>query len=85
MSRLMEQILEKNNMNLAYKKVCANKGASGIDGVTVEELSDFIRENWTSIEKEIRERKYNPQPVKRVEIPKPTGGTRKLGIPTVTS
>lgn len=83
MSRLMEQILEQNNMNLAYKKVCANKGASGIDGVTLDELSAYIKEHWPDIKNEIQERKYIPQPVKRVEIPKPSGGVRKLGIPTV--
>lgn len=82
MSGLMEQILEPRNMNLAYKKVCANKGASGIDGVTIEQLSDYIKEHWTDIKQEILERRYTPQPVKRVEIPKPNGGTRKLGIPT---
>jgi len=65
MSRLIEQILERDNMNLAYKKVCANKGASGIDEVTIEELSAYIKELWPDIVNEIRERKYTPQPVKR--------------------
>ena len=70
-------------MNLAYKRVCTNKGVSGIDGVTVEELSDYIKENWTTVESQIRSRMYQPLPVKRVEIPKPNGGIRKLGIPAV--
>ena len=67
----------------AYKRVCANKGAGGVDGVSVEELGDHIKENWESIRNQIRSRKYKPQPVRRVEIPKPNGGMRKLGIPTV--
>lgn len=83
MSELLEKILDRDNMNAAYKRVCANKGVAGIDGVTVEELSDYIKENWDSIREQIRQRKYKPQPVRRVEIPKPDGGVRKLGIPTV--
>ena len=83
MSELLEKILSKNNMNDACKKVCANKGAGGVDDVTVEELGEYIKENWESIREQIRHRKYKPQPVRRVEIPKPDGGVRKLGIPTV--
>lgn len=83
MSELLEKILSKDNMNLAYKKVCANKGAGGVDEVTVEELGEYIKENWESIREQIRKREYKPQPVRRVEIPKPSGGVRKLGIPTV--
>lgn len=83
MSELLEKILTKDNMNTAYKRVCANKGAGGVDEVTVEELGDYIKENWDSIRNQIRNRKYRPQPVRRVEIPKPNGGVRKLGIPTV--
>ena len=83
MSELLEKILSQNNMNAAYKKVCANKGAGGVDNVTVEELGDYIKENWESIREQIRRREYKPQPVRRVEIPKPDGGVRKLGIPTV--
>ncbi len=82
MSELLEKILHKDNMNAAYKRVCANKGASGVDGVTVEELDDYIKENWETIREQIRHREYKPQPVRRVEIPKPNGGKRKLGIPT---
>ena len=83
MSELLEKILSNDNMNNAYKRVCANKGAGGVDDVTVEELGDYIKENWDSIREQIRKRAYKPQPVRRVEIPKPNGGVRKLGIPTV--
>ena len=83
MSELLERILSNDNMNTAYKRVCANKGAGGVDGVTVEELGDYIKENWSSIREQIRQRQYKPQPVRRVEIPKPNGGVRNLGIPTV--
>lgn len=83
MSELLEKILDYRNMNEAYKKVCANKGTGGVDGVEIEELNGYIRENWDSIREQIRTRKYKPQPVRRVEIPKPNGNKRKLGIPTV--
>ena len=83
MSELLEKILSSANMNAAYRRVCANKGAGGVDGVTVEELGDYIRENWKGIREQIRRREYRPQPVRRVEISKPDGGMRKLGIPTV--
>lgn len=79
----MEKVLERNNMMLAYKKVKANKGASGMDGIGTEEIRDYLIENWPSIRERIIKRKYKPQPVLRVEIPKPNGGVRKLGIPTV--
>lgn len=83
MSELLDRILSDENIKLAQKSVHANKGASGVDGVTVQELSSYMEENWQSIREQIRERKYKPQPVLRVEIPKPNGGVRKLGIPTV--
>ena len=83
MSELLEKILSSENMNAAYKRVCANKGAGGVDDVTVEELGEYIKENWVGIREQIRRREYKPQPVRRVEIPKPNGGVRKLGIPTV--
>lgn len=83
MSELLEKILDKSNMNEAYKKVCANKGAGGVDGMELSELDGYIRENWNSIKEQIRARKYRPQPVRRVEIPKSDGSRRKLGIPTV--
>ena len=83
MSELLEKILDKRNMNEAYRKVCANKGAGGVDGMEIKELDGYIRENWDGIKEQIRKRSYKPQPVRRVEIPKPNGNKRKLGIPTV--
>lgn len=81
--RLIEQILEVNNVRTALEKVISNKGAAGIDGMKVEDLRDNMNANWKSIKQSILERSYNPAPVRRVEIPKPNGGVRKLGIPTV--
>ncbi len=83
MSEMLEKILSDKNIKIACKRVYSNKGASGIDGVTVQELEKYMQDNWKSIKEEIQERKYKPQPVKRVEIPKPNGGVRKLGVPTV--
>ena len=82
-SSLMEQILSRDNLNAAYLQVVRNKGAAGIDGMTVEELGAYLSENGESIKEQLRTRKYKPQPVRRVEIAKPDGGTRKLGVPTV--
>ncbi len=81
--QLMDRILSRENMQLAYRKVKANKGAGGVDGIEIEDIDEYLRENWTDIRERILRRKYKPQPVLRVEIPKPTGGIRKLGIPTV--
>lgn len=83
MSEMLERILSNENIERAYKKVYANKGAGGVDGVTTKELAEYMQENWGSIKEQIRTRTYKPQPVLRVEIPKPNGGVRKLGIPTV--
>ena len=83
MSELLEKILSDENIAMAQKKVYSKKGAHGVDGVTVQDLSKYMDENWTRISQEIRDRKYRPQPVMRAEIPKPNGGVRKLGIPTV--
>jgi RNA-directed DNA polymerase len=83
MSQLMDEILSRENMAQAYKKVKANKGAGGVDGIFIEEIQGYLKENWPSIKESILKRKYKPQPVLRVEIPKPEGGVRKLGIPTV--
>ena len=83
MSEMLERILSNENIERAYKKVYANKGASGVDGVTTKELAEYMQANWSSIKEQIRTRTYKPQPVLRVEIPKPNGGVRKLGIPTV--
>ena len=83
MSQLVEEILSRENMAQAYKKVKANKGASGVDGISVDEIQEYLKENWPGIKERIKQRKYKPQPVLRVEIPKPNGGVRKLGIPSV--
>lgn len=79
---IMEQILSKDNLNAAYLQVVRNKGAAGVDGMTVEELGPYLSENGERIKEELRTRKYKPQPVRRVEIPKPDGGVRTLGVPT---
>lgn len=81
--RLLEAILYKDNLNRAYKRVKANKGASGIDGMTIEEALPYLREHQQELIDRIYKGKYTPSPVRRVEIPKPDGGMRKLGIPTV--
>ena len=80
---LLEKILDKDNLNRAYKRVKANKGAPGIDGMTVEQAGAYLRENQQAIIGRIYRGKYTPDPVRRVEIPKPDGGVRGLGIPTV--
>ncbi|WP_221412241.1 group II intron reverse transcriptase/maturase [Dysgonomonas sp. 25] len=80
---LLEKILYKDNLNRAFKRVKANKGAPGIDGITVEEIGKYLQENQKEIVERIYRGKYTPDPVRRVEIPKADGGIRKLGIPTV--
>lgn len=80
---LLEEILDRDNMNKAYKKVKSNKGKPGIDGMTADELLPFLKENGDRIKQAIMEGTYSPKPVRRVEIPKPDGGVRLLGIPTV--
>jgi len=80
---LLEEILSRKNLNEAYKRVYANKGSSGVDSVSVEELNEHLRVHKAEILESIRNRKYKPQPVLRVEIPKDNGKTRQLGIPTV--
>ena len=83
-NNLLELILRKDNLNKAYKQVKRNKGKGGIDGMQVDELLPFLRENQRSLIQKIREGKYKPNPVRRVEIPKETKGEyRQLGIPTV--
>ena len=81
--RLLEAILYKDNFNRAYKRVKANKGAPGIDGMTIAEALPYLKEHQQEITDRIYRGKYTPSPVRRVEIPKPDGGVRKLGIPTV--
>ena len=83
MSKLLEEILGDENMTKALEKVKSKKGAGGIDGMTVEEAGGYLQENMETIRDKIRRRRYKPQPVRRVEIAKPNGGVRKLGIPTV--
>lgn len=83
MSEMLEKILSRDNMFEALGRVKANKGASGIDGIEVDEIDQYLRENWVEIREKIRNRKYKPKPVRRVEIPKANGGVRNLGIPTV--
>lgn len=80
---LLERILSRDNLNRAYKRVKANKGAPGIDGMTVEDALPWLREHREELLDQIRSGKYKPQAVRRKEIPKPDGGIRKLGIPTV--
>lgn len=80
---LLEKILEPDNLNLATRKVKANKGSHGVDGMAVNELYPFLKQNGNQIKQSIREGTYVPKPVRRVEIPKPDGGVRLLGIPTV--
>jgi len=80
---LLEKILFKDNLNRAYKRVKANKGAPGIDGITVDDIGAYLRDNQEAIIERICKGKYTPDPVRRKEIPKTDGGVRKLGIPTV--
>ena len=80
---LLEQILTPENLNQAYRQVKRNKGAGGIDGMQVDELLPFLKENQKELIQTLRDGKYRPSPVRRVEIPKENGKTRKLGIPTV--
>ena len=80
---LLEKILTRDNLNLAYKQVKKNRGAGGMDGMQVDELLPYLKENRNELIEAIRSGKYKPQPVRRVEIPKDNGKTRKLGIPTV--
>jgi len=79
----MEQVVESQNLKTAYGRVKANAGAPGIDKMTVEELRGHLNGHWAAIEVRLLSGTYQPQPVRRVEIPKPDGGTRKLGVPTV--
>ena len=81
--RLMEEVVERENLKEALKRVKANKGSPGVDGMTVHALPDHLKEHWPAIREQLLSGTYEPQPVRRVEIPKPDGGVRKLGIPTV--
>ena len=79
----MEGIVERENLKKALAQVTRNKGAAGIDGMTVEELPAHLKEHWLAIRAQLLDGSYKPQPVRRVEIPKASGGLRPLGIPTV--
>ena len=79
----MEEVLSKENMTTAMKRVEANKGVAGVDGMTVDELNGYLKLEWSRIRGELLEGRYKPKPVRRVMIPKTGGGERALGIPTV--
>jgi RNA-directed DNA polymerase len=81
--RLMEVVCERENLKEAVRRVKANKGSAGVDGMTVDQLTDYLKQHWPAIGAQLLEGTYQPRPVRRVEIPKPDGGVRKLGIPTV--
>jgi len=80
---LIAQMVERDNMKLAYRRVMQNKGAAGVDRMSVSKLPEYLRNNWRTIKEQLLSGKYEPKPVLRIEIPKASGGTRKLGVPTV--
>ena len=85
-NRLMEEVCERENLKAALRQVRANKGSPGVDGMTVVGLKDHLKKHWPAIREQLLNGTYEPQPVRRMEIPKPDGGgVRKLGIPTVIS
>ena len=79
----LEEVLRRENLRRAYQRVRSNRGAPGVDGLTVQELSAYLHREWPRIREELLSGTYQPQPVRKVAIPKPGGGTRTLGIPTV--
>ena len=81
--QLMEEVCDRENLERAWKRVRSNKGSPGVDGMTIEDAKAYLREHWPSIRSQLLSGTYQPQPVKRVEIPKPDGGVRKLGVPCV--
>jgi RNA-directed DNA polymerase len=81
--QLMEEVCGRDNCKQALKRVKANKGSAGVDGMTVQQLPEYLKQHWPAIREQLLSGTYKPQPVQRVEIPKPDGGVRKLGIPTV--
>jgi len=83
-AHLLERILSRNNMQKAWKRVKSNKGVPGVDNISIYEFPNFAREHWNAIRESLSYGSYQPLPVKRVEIPKQSSGTRPLGIPTVT-
>ncbi len=82
-NRLMEAVCERENLRAALRQVKANKGSPGVDGMTVVGIKDYLKQHWPAIREQLLNGTYEPKPVRRVEIPKPDGGVRKLGIPTV--
>jgi RNA-directed DNA polymerase len=84
-NRLMEAVCERENLKAALKQVKANKGSPGVDGMTVAGIKDYLKQHWPAIREQLLNGTYEPKPVRRVEIPKPDGGVRKLGIPTVSA
>src|SRR3954471_14925432 len=81
--QLMEEVCDRGNLVRAWKRVRQNKGSPGVDGMTIDDTKDYLREHWPSIRSQLLKGTYQPRPVKRVEIPKPDGGVRKLGVPCV--
>src|SRR5215813_14253293 len=81
--QLMEEVCNRENLVRAWKRVRRNQGSAGVDGMTIDDARDYLREHWPSIRSQLLAGTYQPQPVKRVEIPKPDGGIRKLGVPCV--
>lgn len=81
--RLMEEVCERENLKEALRRVKANKGSGGVDGMTIDGITDYLKQHWPAIRERLLNGTYEPKPVRRVEIPKPDGGVRKLGIPTV--
>jgi RNA-directed DNA polymerase len=82
-NRLMEEVCERENLKEALQRVKANQGSAGVDGMTVGGITDYLKQHWPAIREQLLNGTYEPKPVRRVEIPKPDGGVRKLGIPTV--
>jgi RNA-directed DNA polymerase len=82
-NRLMEEVCERENLKEALRQVKANKGSAGVDGMTVGGITDYLKQHWPAIREQLLSGTYEPKPVRRVEIAKPDGGVRKLGIPTV--
>jgi RNA-directed DNA polymerase len=81
--RLMEEVCDRQNLEVAWKRVRGNKGSPGVDGMTIDAAAEYLREHWPTTRSQLLNGSYQPQPVRRVEIPKPDGGVRKLGVPCV--
>ena len=81
--QLMEEVCDRSNLETAWKRVRGNKGSRGVDGLTIDDTATYLREHWPTIREQLLTGTYTPQPVKRVDIPKPAGGVRRLGVPCV--